>query len=51
MACILSIFTIIGFITTCAVFYLIAVDQWGIYQITKRDKNLEKEKNVRNKSK
>ena len=34
--CIISIFTIIGFITTCAAVYMFAVDQWGIYKIDQK---------------
>ena len=41
MTCIISIFTIIGFITTCAAVYMFAEDQWGIYKI---DQKWKKEK-------
>ena len=43
MTCIISIFTIIGFITTCAAVYMFAVDQWGIYKIDQKwKKNITK---------
>ena len=53
MTCIISIFSIIGFVTTCDVIYMLAVDQWGIYQINQeiKRKKLEKENEYANKNK
>ena len=53
MTCIISIFTVIGFITTCAAVYMFAVDQIGIYKINQEWKKnkLKKENEYRAKNK
>ena len=52
MTSIISIFSIIGFVTTCAVIYMIAVDQWGIFQINQeiKRKKIKKENEYGNKN-
>ncbi len=53
MTCIISIFTVIGFITTCVLIWLFVQDQIGIYKINQKWKKekIEKENEYRAKNK